>query len=101
MPVTPGHGEYWKVYTRKLKKSMDYIADHGTRGLNVEQLKDLGRPVIRAARKRLAELVKKGYTDSPAYAYLTRENIKLSMAGNNAQHLKYILREAFDDLRLQ
>lgn len=98
MPITPGDGEYWKVYTRKLKKSMDYIAEHGTRGLTVEQLKDLGRPIIRAAQKRLRDLVKEGYTDSPAYSYITRENINLSMAGNNAQHLKYVLREAYDFL---
>ena len=99
MPVTPGDGEFWKMYKGQLKKSMDIIADHGVSVFSREELKQIANPIIREAKKRLRDLERAGLTDSPAYRYLARNEVKLTAAGKNLNAIKHNVKEASEFLK--
>lgn len=99
MPITPGYGEFWMEYKGQLKKSMDIIADHGTSVFTRKELKQIANPIIREAKKRVRDLEKAGLTDSPAYRYLIRNEVKLTVAGDNTNAIKHNIKEAVEFLK--
>ena len=99
MPITPGEGEFWKEYSGQLKKSMDFISDHGLSVLGREEIKRIAYPIIREAKKRVRELEREGLTDSPAYRYLIRNEVNLTASGKNLNSIRHNLREAWTFLQ--
>lgn len=99
MPITPGIGEFWKEYKGQLKKSMDFISEHGLSVLDRNEIKRISYPIIREAKRRMRELEKNGMTDSPAYRYVMRHKINFTAGGKNLNNIRHNLQEAWTFLQ--
>lgn len=86
------------VQARSLHKALNHIAQYGVRASDREELKRVGLPIIREARKRIRLLEEEGLTDSPAYRYIKSKNLPLSVAGKNINAIKHNVMEAFNFL---
>lgn len=101
MAIAPGEGEFWKEYKGQLKKAMNFVSDHGVSVLDLKEIKSVASPIIREAKKRIRALEREGLTDSPAYRYYVRNNIKFTAAGRNLNAIKHNLKEAWTFLQKQ
>lgn len=81
---------------KQLNKALFKVGQYGVRGMTRDELKQVGLPIIREAKKRVRELEKAGLTDSPAYrAYVIEKKMKISTAGKNINAIKNEVREAW------
>lgn len=82
-----------------LNKSLYIIGTHGVRGLDREDLKRIGNPIIREVRKRMRLLEEANLTEySRAYRYIKDNNLKVSLEGKNINTIKHELLEAYNFL---
>ena len=100
-----GHGERLSIVEllaqipkskKKLRQSLEKIADTGVRSMNVSELKSVGSTVIREARRRMRELERTGREDSPAYEAYRARGLKTSLQGSDINKLKHELKEAYE-----
>lgn len=83
---------------KKLRESLQKIADKGIRDMTRSELKSTGREVIRLAKKRMRELERTGRDDSPAYVEYKKRGLRTSLAGKNINVLRHELKEAYEFL---
>lgn len=103
MAYTHKQQEYvWRSGAGKqptLNKSLYIIGTHGVRGLDRRDLKRIGNPIIREARKRMRLLEEANLTEySRAYRYIKDNNLKMSLAGKDINTIKHELLEAYNFL---
>lgn len=81
---------------KQLNRAIYLIGTHGVRGFDRNELKQIGLPIIREAKKRVRELEKAGLTDSPAYqAYVVDKGMKSTTAGKDINKIKHEIFEAW------
>lgn len=83
---------------RSLHKALNQIASKGVRTMSRDELKKVGLPVIREAKKRMRILEEEGLTDSPAYQYIKERNLQLTTGGKNLNAIRQNVMEAFNFL---
>lgn len=82
-----------------LNKSLYILGTHGVRGIDREDLKRIGRPIIGEVRKRMRLLEDAGLTEySRAYQYIKANNLKISLGGKDTNTIKHELVEAYNFL---
>lgn len=88
------------VPKKQLNRAIYLIGTHGVRGFDRNELKGIGLPIIREARKRIIELEKAGLTDAPAYqAYVVDKGMKATTAGKDLNKIRHEVFEAWQFLR--
>lgn len=78
----------WGKLGKQTSKAMQELAEKGINPFNEKQLKRIGLPIIREAKKRMRELEINGLTDSPAYRYIKRNNINFTTSADNLNELR-------------
>lgn len=78
----------WGKLGKQTLKAMNELDEKGINPFNEKQLKRIGLPIIRAAKKRMRELEINGLTDSPAYRYIKRNNINFTTSTINLNELR-------------
>lgn len=82
-----------------LNKSLYIIGTHGVRGIDREDLKRIGNPIIREVRKRMRLLEDANLAEySRAYQYIKENNLKVSLEGKDTNTIKHELVEAYNFL---
>ena len=83
---------------RSLHRSLNYIASNGIRGLTKEQLKQVGLPIIREAKRRMRDLKANDLTMTSAYKYVETNDLRFTTATQDLNELRKNIKGAFDFL---
>lgn len=75
----------YKRYT--LHQAMKMIDDGGLRGLTMDELRSVGRPIMTETKKKLKELRDAGYKKSPAYSAYKSLGLNTSTSTENRNKL--------------
>lgn len=81
-----------------LGRDMRYISEHGINSLNEEELKKVGRNLIREANKRVRALEQSGYTDMPSYRHFKNDVGKWTVQKKNLNQIRHIVMQAYSFL---
>lgn len=84
------------VAQKQLNRAMYQIGMRGVKGMTRAELKQLGLPIIREARKRVRALEAAGMVDGPAYTkYINELGMKMTTSGKDTNRIKREVSEAF------
>lgn len=103
MPSIFKEAEYvWRSGAGKqsaLNRALNIIGTHGVRGIDRNDLKRIGNPIIREVRKRMRLLEEANLAEySRAYQYIKENNLKVSLEGKDTNTIKHELVEAYNFL---
>ena len=81
-------------------EAMKILETKSLKKLSVKELKEIGRPIISTAKKRVRLIEEKNLLYSPAYqGYIVMKGMKGSLAGNNVNKLRHEIYEAVKFLK--
>ena len=81
---------------KQLNRAIYLVGTNGIKGFDRNELKQIGLPIIREARRRIRELERAGLTDSPAYqAYVVEKKMKATTAGKDLNTIRHEVFEAW------
>lgn len=77
------------------KEALEVLETKSLRNLSIKELKEVGRPIVSTAKKRVRQIENKDMLYSPAYqGYIVMKGMKGSLAGNNVNKLRHEIYEA-------
>ena len=76
-------------------QALKLLETKSLRNMSVKELKEIGKPIISTAKKRVRLIEKKDMLYSPAYqGYIVMKGMKGSLAGTNVNKLRHEIYEA-------
>lgn len=82
------------------EQALKILEDKSIKSFTLQELKQIGRPIVNTAKKRVRALEEKDMVYSPAYqGYIVRKGMTVSLAGKDINKIRHEIYEAMQFLK--